>query len=333
MTDPQVNIHVPPAILHSPLRQSLQDIAAGTVGGLCTVLVGHPLDTIKVRLQTAAPGSGLNMLSCMRLTLREEGIRGFYKGMQSPLAGEGFFNAVQFLVYGASKRWLLSRNEGFGVPQLPTVAAPGGARAPLTLSNTRTDLSIIEYFMAGGLTGFACSFVETPIDLFKSQLQTQIFHPQPAFTTFPQSLAYVWRIGGIRGCFQGMGATFLRTIPASACYFGVYEWVKSLLVKPGKGKESLGETDLLLAGGCGGTAYWLSSFPADNVKSSIQADEPRKSQRKFRNVWDCARQLYAEGGVRRFYRGLTPCLIRSFPANAACFYAYEKSLQFMDRIK
>ena len=33
--------------VHSPVRQSVQDILAGTAGGLMTVLVGHPLDTIK----------------------------------------------------------------------------------------------------------------------------------------------------------------------------------------------------------------------------------------------------------------------------------------------
>jgi len=321
---------VQPPPHHSPLRASLQDIAAGTAGGLCTVLVGHPLDTIKVRLQTAAAGTKrMSMMDCIRFTIREEGWRGFYKGMQSPLAGEGFFNAVQFLSYGAIKRVLLERTEGFGVPSnVAHVHAPGGAR----VAQERTDLSVPEYFIAGGLTGFACVFVETPIDLFKSQLQTQVFRAQPLFHTFPQSLRYVWREAGLRGCYQGMFATFMRTTPGTACYFGVYEAVKLQQTKPGHSKSDLGPAQLLLAGGCGGTAFWLSSYPMDSIKSSVQADAIRPSERTYASYLDCARQLYREGGVARFYRGLVPCLLRSFPANAACFYAYEQSLKWLDKL-
>jgi len=301
------------------------------------VLVGHPLDTIKVRLQTASSsasavagggsGGGMGMVDCIRLTLREEGVRGFYKGMQSPLVGEGFFNAVQFLVYGAAKRRLLERDEGFGVP--PRASPPGGA--PLLLPR-RSDLSVSEYFVAGALTGFASSFVECPIDLFKSQLQTQIFRTQPEFATFPQAVQRAMHHNGVQGLFQGLQATFVRTVPATACYFGTYEFAKELQLKPNGRKADLGPAELLLAGGCGGVAYWVSCFPFDTVKTSIQGDAMRRSERRYGGWIDCARQLYREGGLARFYRGLAPCLLRSFPANAACFYAYEKALQAMDNL-
>ena len=74
-----------------------------------------------------------------------------------------------------------------------------------------------------------------------------------------QSCSFIWRAGGVRGCFQikGMSVTFLRTVPASACYFGVYEAVKSALVKPAQRRDELRPDELLMAGRCGG--YWLSS--------------------------------------------------------------------------
>jgi solute carrier family 25 carnitine/acylcarnitine transporter 20/29 len=31
----------------------------------------------------------------------------------------------------------------------------------------------------------------------------------------------------------------------------------------------------------------------------------------------CVQKLWAEGGLGRFYRGFTPCILRSCPANAA----------------
>ena len=263
----------------------------------------------------------MNMMDCIRLTLKEEGARGFYKGMQSPLLGEGFFNAVQFFSYGASKRILLEQHS-------LSISPPGGLIVP----PSRTDLTLGEYFLAGAMTGFVSTFVETPIDLFKSQLQTQIFRANPAFTTFPQCLRHIWATSGLRGCYQGMGSTFLRTTPATACYFGVYEWAKEMQVKPGQTKADLSSHSLLLAGGLGGVSYWSSSFPLDSIKSAMQADAVKRSERRYTSIIDCARKLYAEGGIGRFYRGILPCLIRSFPANAACFYAYETAITLMNKV-
>uniref|UniRef100_A0A2R8ZW97 Solute carrier family 25 member 48 n=1 Tax=Pan paniscus TaxID=9597 RepID=A0A2R8ZW97_PANPA len=43
----------------------LEDFAAGWIGGAASVIVGHPLDTVKTRLQ-AGIGYG-NTLSCIRM--------------------------------------------------------------------------------------------------------------------------------------------------------------------------------------------------------------------------------------------------------------------------
>lgn len=59
---------------------------SGGFGGICTVIVGHPFDTIKVRLQTMpipAPGEKptySGTWDCAVKTVKREGFRGFYKG-------------------------------------------------------------------------------------------------------------------------------------------------------------------------------------------------------------------------------------------------------------
>lgn len=45
---------------------------------------------------------------------------------------------------------------------------------------------------------------------------------------------------------------------------------------------------------------------------------------------DAAAKLWAEGGAKRFTAGLTPCLARAFPANAAGFMIYELVKQAME---
>jgi solute carrier family 25 carnitine/acylcarnitine transporter 20/29 len=65
----------------------LVDIIAGTFGGIAVVLVGHPFDTTKTRLQTAPQGFYSGTVDCVRKTFRWEGFRGFYTGILSPLSG------------------------------------------------------------------------------------------------------------------------------------------------------------------------------------------------------------------------------------------------------
>lgn len=53
--------------------QSLRDFAAGGVGGIFAVVVGHPFDLVKVRLQTAETGVYTGAMDVVRKTIAKEG--------------------------------------------------------------------------------------------------------------------------------------------------------------------------------------------------------------------------------------------------------------------
>ena len=248
-------------------------------------------------------------MDCVQKTYRAEGVLGFYRGVASPLLGQMLFNAVQFMAYTKAKQ---------------LVGGGGGG--------TDGQLSIPQYFMAGGMTGAVVSLIECPIDLFKTQLQTQVFQPSPAFSTLPQTVRYVTARNGALGAFQGFLPTLARNIPAVSCYFGVYETVRRLEAEArGVGVEQLTVAELLIAGSVGGLSYWVGTYPIDCVKSAIQADDIRKEHRRFGGMADAARSMWAEGGVKRFFKGITPCLMRAAPANAVCFLLYEKSIKLLDQ--
>src|SRR3989338_2500442 len=83
-------------------RNTAIDLLAGTTGGLFQLVVGHPLDTIKVRLQTQPidkSGRGLvyrGVIDCVKKVWRHEGLLGFFKGMASPMLGVAGLNAILF---------------------------------------------------------------------------------------------------------------------------------------------------------------------------------------------------------------------------------------------
>jgi solute carrier family 25 carnitine/acylcarnitine transporter 20/29 len=68
--------------------QSLRALVAGGVGGVCAVVVGHPFDLVKVRLQTAEKGVYSGAMDVVRRTIAREGMaRGLYAGVSAPLVG------------------------------------------------------------------------------------------------------------------------------------------------------------------------------------------------------------------------------------------------------
>jgi solute carrier family 25 carnitine/acylcarnitine transporter 20/29 len=294
-----------------------RDLVAGTAGGVAQTLSGHPLDTLKVRLQTMptpAPGEApmyTGMVDCVRKTVKSEGPLGLYKGVGSPLAGLAIINAVLFVTYGNSKHFVKNNI---------TI----GSQSSRTDPRDPTQMSIAQYFLTGSIVGVVASFVDCPVDLFKTQMQVQgQGGSAAAYKNVVHCASSIMKNYGFAGAFQGMIPTLLRDVPANSAYFGIYELTRRWLTPKDSTVDKLPMSKVLLAGGLGGVGFWLTTYPIDVIKSSIQADSPDKSKRKYHGVLDCAKKIHQRSGIGGFFKGFTPCLIRAFVANATCFLAYE----------
>lgn len=60
----------PPASSYLGLRS----LAPGAVGGLCSVIVGHPFDLVKVRRQTATKGFYTSSVDALRKAVIKDGL-------------------------------------------------------------------------------------------------------------------------------------------------------------------------------------------------------------------------------------------------------------------
>ena len=73
-------------------------------GGITTVYVGQPLDTVKVKMQTF-PTLYTGGFNCFMETFKQDGIaRGLYAGTVPSLAANISENAVLFLFYGLCQK-------------------------------------------------------------------------------------------------------------------------------------------------------------------------------------------------------------------------------------
>ena len=66
----------------------VRSFVAGGFGGICAVIVGHPFDLVKVRLQTAEKGVYTGAIDVVKRSVAKDGLRrGLYAGVSAPLVG------------------------------------------------------------------------------------------------------------------------------------------------------------------------------------------------------------------------------------------------------
>lgn len=64
-------------------------------------------------------------------------------------------------------------------------------------------------------------------------------------------------------------------------------------------------------------ALWVVIFPIDLIKTNVQV------QKRDEGIIQLAKLTYREQGFLGMYRGLTPTVVRTFPATGVLFMVYE----------
>ncbi|CAO2161639.1 unnamed protein product [Urochloa humidicola] len=297
-----------------------REFVAGGVGGMAGVLAGHPLDTLRIRLQQPPPPVSPGIVDApqrppsaarlLRGILRAEGPSALYRGMAAPLASVAFQNAMVFQVYA-----ILSRSLG---PESSTSEPP----------------SYTNVALAGVGTGALQTLILSPVELVKIRLQLEAAghkHRRPGDHHGPVDMARdILRREGLRGIYRGLTVTALRDAPAHGVYFWTYEYARERLhpgCRRGGGEESL--ATMLVSGGLAGVASWVCCYPLDVVKSRLQAQGAFPAAARYRGVVDCFRRSVREEGLPVLWRGLGTAVARAFVVNGAIFSAYELALRFL----
>ncbi|XP_046406831.1 mitochondrial carnitine/acylcarnitine carrier protein-like [Ischnura elegans] len=287
----------------SPVKYFL----SGGFGGVCTVAAGHPLDTIKVRLQTMpkpTPGNPplyTGTWDCAKKTVQKEGIRGLYKGMSAPISGVAPIFAISFFGFGVGKK--------------------------IQQKSPDEQLTLSQLFVAGAFSGIFTTAIMAPGERIKCLLQIQQGEGAPVKYAGPiDCIKQLYREGGIRSIYKGTVATLLRDVPASGMYFMTYEYIKVKLTPADQDKGNLGLFQTIFAGGMAGIFNWLVAIPADVLKSRLQT----APEGTYSGVRDVFSKLMKEEGPGALYKGCAPVMLRAFPANAACFLGFEACMVFLN---
>ena len=285
----------------------LRDLAAGGIGGVCAVVVGHPFDLVKVRMQTAEKGVYTGALDVVRKTVAREGaVRGLYAGVSAPLVGVTPMFAVSFWGYGMGKKLVEATTE------VPVI-------------NNTPQYSIGQISAAGFFSAIPMTLITAPFERVKVLLQIQgqkqlAPGEKPKYKNGVDVVRQLYKEGGIKSVFRGSAMTLARDGPGSAAYFATYEYIKRSLSPKDANGHATGDLSLpavLTAGGAAGVAMWIPVFPVDTIKSRLQSAAGNPT------IGGTISELYRKGGIKSFFPGFGPALARAVPANAATFLGVE----------
>ncbi|KAL6634884.1 hypothetical protein ACP70R_027555 [Stipagrostis hirtigluma subsp. patula] len=273
---------------------------AGALAGTVVSVSLHPVDTVKTIIQANSSGQN-SFYHTLRRTLVERGILGLYGGLASKLACSAPISAIYTLTYEIVKGSLL--------PILPK------------------EYHSIAHCAAGGCSSIATSFVFTPSEYIKQQMQVG-----SQYQNCWNALVGCLRRGGIASLYAGWGAVLCRNIPHSIVKFYAYESLKQFLLESGPANAKLDSGQTLLCGGLAGSTAALFTTPFDVVKTRVQL-QALSPVNRYEGVLHALKEIFRQEGLRGLYRGLTPRLAIYISQGAIFFTSYEflKTIMFPEQ--
>ena len=274
-----------------------KDLLAGSLAGVANVVSGHPLDTVKVRMQMLEVG----FLKCMKSMVAQEGPLSFYKGVEYPLYSVPIVNAVVFAAYESAKKMMgIKRDQ---------------------------ELTLAQGLVAGAWAGFVNCIVVTPVELIKIHQQMEGIGKRGRQTSAWEITKKIYGADGIRGLYKANGITILRETFGWAARFASYETARVILNNK---FESLSVVNDFIAGGFSGLVAWVAQYPQDIIKTKLQSDlagtkYPRHKLFRDGGTIACTLEIWRKEGIRGYWTGFSACALRAVIANAFTFLAYEQA--------
>jgi solute carrier family 25 (mitochondrial carnitine/acylcarnitine transporter), member 20/29 len=208
----------------------LAPILAGSFAGGCGLFVGHPFDSLKVRMQVN------QNLESPKLNLAT--VKQLYRGVLPPLLTAGIMQSFLFTTYEYSRVMVRRTLEAMewdrqGAAQRATTSSSSRRRSSSghiqyvnssqqLLSPAAQDHLLVTTY-GGIISGMILANISTPIQVVK--VQQQVATEGGLLAT----IRHCYSQAGTRGFYRAYTSMLLLEGPGRGVYFGVYEGVKLLL--------------------------------------------------------------------------------------------------------
>ena len=177
-------------------------------------------------------------------------------------------------------------------------------------SKYATPISII----CGGLARIMAVVVVSPLELIRTKMQSQ----KMAFTEVRTAVAITVKAEGATGLWKGVGATMLRDVPFSAVYWPCYEYLRP---RASHSEDWSHFSRIFLASFISGGFAGTVTMPADVIKTRFQLELGETGIRM--TSLQVFEEIRSSQGLRGFFNGLVPRILKVSPACAIMMSSYE----------
>ncbi|KAJ5038088.1 uncharacterized protein L3040_006959 [Drepanopeziza brunnea f. sp. 'multigermtubi'] len=251
--------------------------------------VTHPLDLVKVRLQTRYGDAPKTMVATFGHILRSDGMLGLYSGLSASLLRQITYSTTRFGIYEQLKSAQSSK------PNFPTLIAMASA------------------------SGFVGGVVGNPADVLNVRMQHDAALPMEQRRSYKNAvdgLVRMTREEGWKTLFRGVWPNSMRAVLMTASQLASYDGFKSVLMDFTPMEDNL-KTHF--------SASFLAGFVATTVCSPVDVIKTRvMSSHESKGLATLLADVYKMEGVGWMFRGWVPSFIRLGPHTIATFLFLEQ---------
>ncbi|ODV87637.1 hypothetical protein CANARDRAFT_25886 [[Candida] arabinofermentans NRRL YB-2248] len=292
------------------------DLIAGGTAGLFEALCCHPLDTIKVRMQLFKKSTGLvgkgtkppGLIATGVSISKNESFLALYKGLSAVAIGIVPKMAIRFSSYEFYKGLFTNKDTG--------------------------KVSTYGTFTSGVMAGVTeAVIVVNPMEVVKIRMQAQnnsLRDPLqiPKYRSAPQAFFAIIREEGFKTLYRGVALTAARQAINQGANFTAYSFLKSTL-QDYQNTEFLPTWQTAIIGFTSGAIGPFCNNPLDTIKTRMQKETAITTESNFSRGVRIGRNLFKESGVRAFYKGIIPRVMRVASGQCVVFPVYEFFKDFL----
>ncbi|CAG8433749.1 11076_t:CDS:2 [Ambispora gerdemannii] len=308
---------------------------AGAMAGAVSRTATAPFDRLKVYLQIQTDARPLKLSTKRQQhgsVIYNKNAAASVVRWSTGLGSSKVTNAIKELYKGGPLNFF--RGNGLNVAKI----APENSikfysyeqsKAVIAYLMGKTDIGSIGIsgrFLAGGVAGLISQFSIYPLETLKTRVMSSTDNRNVGSSNLLLRTAKeMWQIKGARAFYRGLIPSLIGVFPYSAIDMSVYENLKMTYMKWDETRRNSSNNinkfddgnEMWNDFGIGGRNNRLSTFTNQN------SGTPGHPQ-KYVNAFDVIQKTYALEGIRGFYKGLAPTLIKVIPAAAISYVAYEQ---------
>ncbi|XP_074553086.1 mitochondrial thiamine pyrophosphate carrier-like [Halichoeres trimaculatus] len=283
---------------------------AGSAAGMVTRALVSPFDVLKIRFQLQIErvsfkrpeGKYWGIFQASRCIHSEEGLSAFWKGHIPAQLLSICFGAVQF----ASFEFLTE---------------------VVHKTTTYDSQTSGVHFVCGGLSACSATVVCQPLDTLRTRFAAQ--GEPKVYRNLRHAVSTMCRSEGVLTFYRGLFPTLLAVFPYAGLQFFSYNIFKKLLAPPAEAGKFGGTLRSLICGSGAGIISKTITYPFDLFKKRLQVGGFEAARvhfgqvRSYRGLQDCVLQIAKEEGLRGFFKGLSPSLVKAALSTGFTFFWYE----------